>query len=312
MPPVTFKPHSPVEVRSAMRTSSSLENLSSLGYTIPSSCRPPPASVSKNLGRLMFCQVCGHLIEIPLSYSKLVVLCDNCRESTVSTGNCCVWLLSELTARGYLTSAIGPFLPFLQPSRPPPSGRRFFRCPCGRLILVPMYVPCVNCPRPGCRRLLLLPATKAAEFTELTRTQSAQAATDMRGGTPVESGLITTNWPNEGIRPIELRCGYCYYRFFAPGALRLTSDAKCPQCKRLTSVGPDFARIRASRLLIYAVLAFTAAIIPSVVTYVYREEIEGHYCSILGLGLAGLIMSIKSIQYYRMPVSRIVIGGYEI
>ncbi|TGZ72531.1 hypothetical protein CRM22_002026 [Opisthorchis felineus] len=279
MPPVILKTHSHVEAKGIMRTSTSLENLSSLGYTIPSSCRPPPASVSKNLGRLMFCQVCGHLIEIPLSYAKLVVLCENCREST--------------------------------PARPPPSGRRFFRCPCGRLILVPMYVPCVNCPRPGCRRLLLLPATKAAEFTELTRTHSNQAATDMRSGTAVDSGLIQSNWPNEGIRPIELCCGNCYYRFFAPGALRLTADAKCPHCKRLTSVGPDFARGRASRLLIYALLAFTAAIVPSVTTYVYREDIGGHYCTNLGLGLAGLIMSIKSIQYYRMPVSRIVIGGYE-
>ncbi|KAF6778542.1 hypothetical protein AHF37_01773 [Paragonimus kellicotti] len=211
-----------------------VDDLRTKGYVVPYSCRPPVASISKNLGRLIFCQVCGHIIEIPLSYSRLVVLCSSCREST--------------------------------PARPPPSDRRFFRCCCGRLILVPVYVRSVICPRPGCRQLLLLPAATAMEYSELTRNQSVQtqSPSESRGDLELEIGPSQKHGTTEGTRPIELRCGFCYYRFFAPNALGLTSDAKCPHCKHVTSVGPDFARIRALRLLEYALVALGVSIVISV------------------------------------------------
>ncbi|TPP62845.1 Phosphatidylinositol-4 5-bisphosphate 4-phosphatase [Fasciola gigantica] len=103
--------------------------------SVPTSCRPPTASISKNLGRLIFCQACGNNIEIPLNYSKLVVLCKSCHEST--------------------------------PARPPPTDKRFFRCDCGRLILVSVYVHSVNCPRPGCFRRLILPATTVINVNQV-------------------------------------------------------------------------------------------------------------------------------------------------
>ncbi|KAA0192598.1 Phosphatidylinositol-4 5-bisphosphate 4-phosphatase [Fasciolopsis buskii] len=106
--------------------SSSLEETTRIN-SIPTSCRAPIASTSKNLGRLIFCQACGNNIEIPLNYSKLVVLCRSCHEST--------------------------------PTRPPPRDKRFFRCECGRLVLVSVYSHAVNCPRPGCPRRLILPAS---------------------------------------------------------------------------------------------------------------------------------------------------------
>ncbi|KAF7255210.1 hypothetical protein EG68_08427 [Paragonimus skrjabini miyazakii] len=273
--------HSVKPILTDGRKSASVDDLRTKGYVVPYSCRPPVASISKNLGRLIFCQVCGHIIEIPLSYSRLVVLCSNCREST--------------------------------PARPPPSDRRFFRCCCGRLILVPVYVRSVICPRPGCRQLLLLPAATAMEYSELTRNQSVQtqSPSESRGDLELEIGPSQKHDTTEGTRPIELRCGFCYYRFFAPNSFGLTSDAKCPHCKHVTSVGPDFARIRALRLLEYALVALAVAIVTSVVTYVYRERTGGLYSVNLGLGFAGLVMVLKAVAYYRMPVSRIVIGGYE-
>ncbi|CAH8510340.1 unnamed protein product [Dicrocoelium dendriticum] len=257
---------------------SGADDINTKGFSIPSSCRPPPASVSRNLGRLIFCQVCGHIIEVPLGHSKLVVLCSNCKEAT--------------------------------PAHPPPSDRRFFRCTCGRLILVPVHVHSVYCPRPECHQLLRLPAAKVEE---LTRPQSTQMQPAAEIGATHEMAIETSTVPGqkEGTRPIELRCGFCYSRFFAPSSLGLTSDARCPHCSRLTSVGPDFSHRRAISLGIYSFISLAVAVSTSVITYVYREQTAGLHSVNIGLGFGGLVMGIKAIGYYRMPVSRIVIGGCE-
>ncbi|CAL8102543.1 unnamed protein product [Calicophoron daubneyi] len=244
-------------------------------FAIPSSCRPPPASVSQTLGRLIFCQVCGHLLEIPLNSSKLIVQCNFCHEST--------------------------------PSRPPPSDRRFFRCTCGLLLLVPVYVHSVECPRARCRRLLLLPATTVVELPERQSHSQIQITADDALSISSEATELRRNG-----RPIELRCGACYRRFFEPDALGLTSDVQCPFCKRLTSVGPDFARGRAISMCIYASILLVISLTVTITTYCLREKMVGLHSIQLGMSVGSLLMFLLALNYYNMPVSRIVIGGYEV
>ncbi|KAF5397052.1 hypothetical protein PHET_09933 [Paragonimus heterotremus] len=60
-----FSFHSVKPILTDGRKSASVDDLRTKGYVVPYSCRPPVSSISKNLGRLIFCQAGCFMQQLP-------------------------------------------------------------------------------------------------------------------------------------------------------------------------------------------------------------------------------------------------------
>ncbi|KAA0192599.1 hypothetical protein FBUS_07797, partial [Fasciolopsis buskii] len=92
----------------------------------------------------------------------------------------------------------------------------------------------------------------------------------------------------------------------------LNSTLTCPHCKRLTSVGPEFSRNRKRIFFSYALVLLTIGLSTTISTYLCRHLTGGVYSVQVGLLFSGLVMFFKAYQYQLMPVSHVIISGYEI
>uniref|UniRef100_A0A183B1X1 Phosphatidylinositol-4,5-bisphosphate 4-phosphatase n=1 Tax=Echinostoma caproni TaxID=27848 RepID=A0A183B1X1_9TREM len=141
--------------------------------------------------------------------------------------------------------------------------------------LVSIYTHSVNCPRPGCHRRLILPATTVISVGQ-NHFDRDKPDLDLHGDIEIVQ--------KQGTRPMELRCGACYQHFFITNSTVLNSAVICPRCKARTSVGPDFARHRKLMFLGYAFASLTIALAITIPTYLCREQNDGVYSLQVGTG----------------------------
>lgn len=79
--------------------------------------------------------------------------------------------------------------------------------------------------------------------------------------------------------------------------------ARCPHCRKVSSVGPDYARGKGNLFLIMALLFFIIGIGVTVGTYVYARTHNGIYAFYVGAFILAVIMLARSIFYYFMKIS---------
>merc|ERR1712038_566832 len=185
---------------------------------------PPPYTPSPQRGIPMInCKVCQSMINIEGKTNQHVVKCSVCNEAT--------------------------------PIKAAPAGKKYVRCPCNCLLICKATSQRIACPRPNCKRIIILG----------TATQSVQ----MR---PPGTSRIT--------------CGHCG-EIFLFNVLN-KALARCPHCRKVSSVGPSFARGRAGLYLGIGLLFIIIAVAVTVGTLQLARTKGGIYVVWIGAFLIGL------------------------
>ncbi|EFO25670.1 transmembrane protein 55A [Loa loa] len=115
------------------------------------------------------------------------------------------------------------------PIRAAPPGKKYVRCPCNSLLLCKASSNRIACPRPNCRRVITLGGSAPV-------------------GTAVRAPAGTC----------RVLCAHCQ-EIFMFNTLNVTV-AKCPHCRKISSVGRDYARNRAVFFVICSLLFVIAAL----------------------------------------------------
>ncbi|VDD82525.1 unnamed protein product [Mesocestoides corti] len=200
------------------------------------------------------------------------------------------------------------------PIKGPPPGKQYVRCQCNCLLICKASTTRVGCPRPQCQRVITL---------------SNPAVTNYNTNTESDSGLGTGGtFPSRG--GLRVTCGNCHRPFSIPSPppyqptacdaaftnrlvsclsngsasnVSLLIAARCPQCRRVTSVGQAYARTRWVGYLLLCVLFAVIAIGVTAGTVSTAKTQHGLYFLWSILYLLVLIFAIRFVKFFRMPVS---------
>ncbi|KAL3984208.1 myosin VIIa [Sarotherodon galilaeus] len=129
---------------------------------------------------------------------------------------------ASIAAKGGCPRSVSRRLPLggEEPIKNPPTGKKYVRCPCNCLLICKDTSRRIGCPRPNCRRIINL-----SPVMVIPEEQPAQPAL------PIQP---------EGMRVV---CGHCGNTFLWM-ELRFNTLAKCPHCKKISSVGSALPRRR--------------------------------------------------------------------
>ncbi|XP_022092170.1 type 1 phosphatidylinositol 4,5-bisphosphate 4-phosphatase-like [Acanthaster planci] len=162
------------------------------------------------------------------------------------------------------------------PIKEAPAGKKYVRCPCNCLLICKMSSKRIACPRANCKRIInLAPVTAVAPSTTTT--------------------LTTTS----GYRVV---CGHCNERFRFPHQSTL---ARCPYCRRVSSVGQAYAK---NRCIIYTVIGLIfigAGIGVTIGTYPLAQNQGGIYFVWIGAFVVGILNLMRAVYYGVMKVSNL-------
>ncbi|KAH9281393.1 Type I phosphatidylinositol 4,5-bisphosphate 4-phosphatase-B [Echinococcus granulosus] len=194
------------------------------------------------------CQVCNTIIPIVNKEKQLVVKCPSCGEAT--------------------------------PIKGPPTGKQYVRCQCNCLLICKSTATRVGCPREDCLRVINLNGPNASGY------QAGDVGREGIGGSGGSGGGVGAGtFPNRG--GLRVTCGNCHRPFSIPtpqsyrpnafgaafvnrlvnclsgGAASNVSGliaARCPQCRKVTSIGQAYARTRWVGYLILTLIFLVIAI----------------------------------------------------
>ncbi|CAG5125017.1 unnamed protein product [Candidula unifasciata] len=157
------------------------------------------------------------------------------------------------------------------PIRAAPPGKKYIRCPCNLLLVCRSGATKILCPRDTCKRVISLPSPT----TDLYHL-------------PLTS---------------RYTCAYCHQVFM----LRVvTKFVRCPHCRKLSSAGCNYARLRGHIYLLASLLIIGAAI---GVTIEAAHQHGGIYVAWVGGFLVGVILLVRAIYYYTVKTSHLVQTG---
>ncbi|KAJ8302575.1 hypothetical protein KUTeg_018971 [Tegillarca granosa] len=160
-----------------------------------------------------------------------------------------------------------------QPIKGPPPGKKYVRCPCNCLLICRSTAQRIACPRPNCQRIINL-----------------------------TSYLPTVTVRSPGSSRVQ--CAHCNEIFVF--SLSNRALARCPHCRRVSSVGPEYARTRAVIYMIIGIIFLGAGIGVTVATYELASKSGGIYVVWIGAFITGLCMLIRSMFYCAMRVSKVL------
>eukprot|EP00795_Rhopilema_esculentum_P001257 gene1257-15638_t len=172
--------------------------------------------------------------------SRIRVTCGHCNETFV------IWEFGSLQRykledeKIFIVYGDGISAQYLfhlstQPIKPPPHGKKYIRCPCNALLTCRSTSTRISCPRTNCKRIINV------------------------GGGPPSASAPVPQVQNTDSR-IRVTCGHCNETF----VFRITAHlARCPYCRKVSSVGGKFAM---SRAIIFAAIGLIFLIAGVVVT----------------------------------------------
>ncbi|CAH3031906.1 unnamed protein product [Pocillopora meandrina] len=162
------------------------------------------------------------------------------------------------------------------PIKAPPAGKKYIRCPCNALLTCKVSSVRISCPRVNCKRIINLAAPPmlppAATIPAMARSQ------------------------------FRVTCGHCNEIFVFHTTSHL---ARCPHCRRISSVGPNFARTRATIFAVIGFIFLAAGVGVTVGTLDLAKDSGGIYVVWIGAFVAGILNLIRSCYYCTMTVSSI-------
>lgn len=157
------------------------------------------------------------------------------------------------------------------PIRNPPAGKKYVRCPCNCLLICKSSSQRIACPRPDCKRIINL------------------SPSPVTPPLPQQPGLCKVN------------CVHCADTFLF-NTLK-NALARCPHCRKVSSVGPQHARNKAKLFFILAIIVTAIGIGVTSGTYQYAASHGGTYFVYVGAFIMGIILFARSVYYYSMKVS---------
>ncbi|XP_076685754.1 type 1 phosphatidylinositol 4,5-bisphosphate 4-phosphatase isoform X1 [Andrena cerasifolii] len=159
------------------------------------------------------------------------------------------------------------------PIRNAPPGKKYVRCPCNCLLICKSSSQRIACPRPNCKRIINLAPS------------------------PITPPVLSM----PGM--CRVCCAHCHDTFLF-NTLN-NALARCPHCRKISSVGPDFARGRGIAFIVVGIILLVCAIGVTVGTYTYVKNKGGIYVLYVGAFLLALISLGRSIYYCTMKISLI-------
>ncbi|XP_029213666.2 type 2 phosphatidylinositol 4,5-bisphosphate 4-phosphatase-like [Acropora muricata] len=161
------------------------------------------------------------------------------------------------------------------PIKPPPAGKKYIRCPCNALLTCKVSSQRISCPRVNCKKIINLAPAPVSPIAGVPPLQRAQ---------------------------FRVTCGHCNEIFVFHTTSHL---ARCPHCRRISSVGHHFARMRAMIFAIIGFIFLAAGVGVTVGTLDLARHTGGIYVVWIGAFVAGILNLIRSCYYCTMTVSSI-------
>jgi len=162
------------------------------------------------------------------------------------------------------------------PIRNAPPGKKYVRCPCNCLLICKASSMRIACPRVNCKRIINLAPI---------------------GGIPSESnGQSNTT-------DCRVTCGHCFQTFiFDPQTQAL---ARCPHCRKISSVGPGLARKRAWIFLLIGFACLITGVGLTVGLFDKAKSQNAYYFLWAVAYVLALGNLIRGIHYARMKISTV-------
>jgi len=174
------------------------------------------------------------------------------------------------------------------PIRNAPAGRKYVRCPCNCLLICKNTSQRIACPRPNCKRVIsLAPPPDERQPGAVSNVNQARSVS-----LPAVPGMA------------RVICAHCQDTFLFNTFQNAL--ARCPHCRKVSSVGPEFSRRRGMMFMGAGVLAVLIGIIITVTTiYQANHGKAGFYAIyIIAFGVAGFLF-FRGIYYLFMKVSHV-------
>ncbi|OCT76975.1 hypothetical protein XELAEV_18032179mg, partial [Xenopus laevis] len=165
------------------------------------------------------------------------------------------------------------------PIKTPPLGKKYVRCPCNCLLICKDISRRIGCPRPNCRRIINL-----GPVMLIPEEQPAQPAL------PVQP---------DGTRVV---CGHCGNTFLWM-ELRFNTLAKCPHCKKISSVGSALPRRRCCTYITMGMICIFIGVGLTVGTQDFARRFHATYVSWAVAYLVGLVCLVRACYWGAIKFS---------
>lgn len=172
------------------------------------------------------------------------------------------------------------------PIRDAPNGKKYVRCPCNCLLICKASALRIACPRQNCKRVINLSEGNEGGGDNGRNNRTRGGPNPLPASTP---GMC------------RVTCGHCQDSFlFNTLSNQL---ARCPFCRKLSTVGPEFARTRGTVFMIVFLIFLAIALGTVLGTRNYLSQYRGLIALYVALFVVDAAFFFKSIYYFVMKVS---------
>ncbi|KAK4291235.1 hypothetical protein Pmani_035921 [Petrolisthes manimaculis] len=169
------------------------------------------------------------------------------------------------------------------PIKNAPAGKKYVRCPCNCLLICKGSSQRIACPRPHCKRIINL----------------SNPSSTLAGGTGGNPSSSLHHVPGM----CRVTCAHCHDTFIF-NTLN-NALARCPHCRKVSSVGPEFARCRSIVFLVPGLVCVCIGAALTITTLQYTQTYPGIYVAYIVAFLIALILFYRTLYYCSMKISLI-------